>query len=599
MKHVLIILLSFFSLTASAQIYQNRPEYGWNFNRIKISSTLTLPRDTAIRSNNTDAGAIVYNMSDSSLYVWNGAWWLKQGRVGAYGTVTVPILHDSLNNMTLQRVTENGDTTNRPISLLSYTTTPLILKQRSANMLIRWDDAAGTPYGAIGDAGSGGTFEIASYGMPLALTSSGPSPVQIRVNTTQVVNVTDSNATFTKVVEGITPINSNHLATKNYVDTTARNAVWRTQLTPLLTQPASPIQPTDTLTQALGKLQAQILNINSSTYVQVQTTGNQGGGLRMAGEIQSASAGSFGGWYTSGITGPLAQVGVTGGVANILGFNRTTSAYIATKMDGLTLALNSASTGNVGIRNAAPSFNVDITGTTRIGGVNYKMFLDRTAVATQDNIIAFRSPGTSTSTDTIAYLGLASRADNSVFLTSRQGDIVMRLPVGNTYHFSTHIDGNGTSRKDVTNMRDGKWIWGDSVLVSPQYPIQVTNVQDTSIHAAHKVLSQGGFIGPQLPPIRTVTTSQTLLATDRTLLVNNSGAVTMTLPTAASVPGLILTVKKFSTVANNVSIQPAGAELLDGSNAAKVLTLQYSAITVQSNGAGWIAISYYLAATTL
>lgn len=83
MKHVLIILLSFFSLTANAQIYQNRPEYGWNFNRIKISNTLTIPQDTALRSNNSDAGAIVYNMSDSALYAWNGSWWIKQGRYGS------------------------------------------------------------------------------------------------------------------------------------------------------------------------------------------------------------------------------------------------------------------------------------------------------------------------------------------------------------------------------------------------------------------------------------------------------------------------------------------------------------------------------------
>ncbi|SKA29723.1 hypothetical protein SAMN04488128_103164 [Chitinophaga eiseniae] len=73
--NVIIVLL--LACTASAQTYQNRPEYGWRFKNIIVDSTLNLPRDTVMRSNLAVPGAIVYQLSDSSLYTWNGSWWNK------------------------------------------------------------------------------------------------------------------------------------------------------------------------------------------------------------------------------------------------------------------------------------------------------------------------------------------------------------------------------------------------------------------------------------------------------------------------------------------------------------------------------------------
>lgn len=98
--------------------------------------------------------------------------------------------------------------------------------------------------------------------------------------------------------------------------------------------------------------------------------------------------------------------------------------------------------------------------------------------------------------------------------------------------------------------------------------------------------------------IRTVTTNTTLNNDDRTILVNNSGTVTISLPAAASNTGVKYTVKKISAAANDVIIDPNASETIDA-DPTKTLTLQYSSITIESNGANWHVISSHADATTL
>lgn len=102
--------------------------------------------------------------------------------------------------------------------------------------------------------------------------------------------------------------------------------------------------------------------------------------------------------------------------------------------------------------------------------------------------------------------------------------------------------------------------------------------------------------------IVTVTGNTTLDATHRTVLVNNTGSVTITLPTAASAfgdgVGRIYTVKKISAAANDVIIDPNGAETIDDA-ASKTLTLKDSSISFQTNGTTWKIIGSHAAATTL
>jgi len=84
MRYIFLLTLFFVSLSASAQIYRPPQTYGIRENRIKADSTLHLPLDTSnkTRSNILDPGAIVYNLSDSAIYAWDGKRWIKQGRTG-------------------------------------------------------------------------------------------------------------------------------------------------------------------------------------------------------------------------------------------------------------------------------------------------------------------------------------------------------------------------------------------------------------------------------------------------------------------------------------------------------------------------------------
>lgn len=99
--------------------------------------------------------------------------------------------------------------------------------------------------------------------------------------------------------------------------------------------------------------------------------------------------------------------------------------------------------------------------------------------------------------------------------------------------------------------------------------------------------------------ISTVTTATTLDATHSTLIVNNAGTDNMTLPLASTCPGRKYTIKKISAAANDVGLLAAGSDTIDG-GASKTLTLQYSSITVQSNGvSAWYILSSHVAASIL
>lgn len=88
-------------------------------------------------------------------------------------------------------------------------------------------------------------------------------------------------------------------------------------------------------------------------------------------------------------------------------------------------------------------------------------------------------------------------------------------------------------------------------------------------------------------PITTVTGSTTLNTTHYTVLVNNSGTVTMTLPAASGATGRIYVIKKISAASNDVNIPNVDARTI-------TLTIQDSALTVQSDGTVWRAIGLFV-----
>jgi hypothetical protein len=89
--------------------------------------------------------------------------------------------------------------------------------------------------------------------------------------------------------------------------------------------------------------------------------------------------------------------------------------------------------------------------------------------------------------------------------------------------------------------------------------------------------------------IQTKTSAYTLTANDSVILADASGgAFTLTLPTAVGISGTVYTIKRISA-SNNVTIDGAGAETIDGA-ATYVLTAQWQAVELISNGTSWFVI---------
>lgn len=85
----------------------------------------------------------------------------------------------------------------------------------------------------------------------------------------------------------------------------------------------------------------------------------------------------------------------------------------------------------------------------------------------------------------------------------------------------------------------------------------------------------------------TKTSNYTISGTDVVIFANAaSGNVTITLPTAASTPGYRFDVKRIDNSGNSCTVVRSGSDTIDGITSLS-LDLQYTAITVVSNGSAW------------
>lgn len=122
--------------------------------------------------------------------------------------------------------------------------------------------------------------------------------------------------------------------------------------------------------------------------------------------------------------------------------------------------------------------------------------------------------------------------------------------------------------------------------------LQVNAGQDAVIIGGTNPDSLFEVDGAQGLAIETITGNTTLNKTHSTVLVNASGNVTITLPAAASAYnntdniGRIYEIKKIDADADTVEIDGNGSETIDGGLTA-VLTVQYEAITIVSDGSNW------------
>ena len=101
---------------------------------------------------------------------------------------------------------------------------------------------------------------------------------------------------------------------------------------------------------------------------------------------------------------------------------------------------------------------------------------------------------------------------------------------------------------------------------------------------------QGG--GAARGAYRSVTTSGNVVSGDYLILANAAGgAITLNLPPAALVPGRIYVIKRINSGANTVTVDANGSETIDGA-LTHVLSPQWNAITIISNGTAWFIISH-------
>ena len=99
---------------------------------------------------------------------------------------------------------------------------------------------------------------------------------------------------------------------------------------------------------------------------------------------------------------------------------------------------------------------------------------------------------------------------------------------------------------------------------------------------------QGG--GATRGAYRSVTTTGNVVSGDYLIVADAAGgAITMTLPPAALVPGRIYAFKRVNSGANAVVIDPNASETIDGA-ATYTLSAQWNSVTIMSNGTAWFII---------
>jgi hypothetical protein len=106
------------------------------------------------------------------------------------------------------------------------------------------------------------------------------------------------------------------------------------------------------------------------------------------------------------------------------------------------------------------------------------------------------------------------------------------------------------------------------------------------------VLGSGDLV-IDIPPVVTARTSSFTETTLKGRVISicdaATGNITVTLPDCATCSGMYYTAKKIDASANTVTLDPNGAQTIDGVSTA-VISVQYTSVTIFSNGSTWYKI---------
>ena len=266
-------------------------------------------------------------------------------------------------------------------------------------------------------------------------------------------------------------------------------------------------------------------------------------------------------------------------------------------LENLGIELTSSVTGTIAITVAAPR-TVNFDG---IGGrflSNFVGTLDETDGVLVANIIGGVSKAFSQSAPTLVGTPEINYIGGDSIATMPSAFSSVGTSIGHRFTASGGNDNIGARIKEITTANNenvgldvndisgattnfairtgtGLVLFGDAVIIGGTTPDSLFEVD-----------------GPMGLAIQTVTGNTTLDNTHSTLLVNASGNVTITLPTAASAfnstdgIGRIYRVKKIDVDGDLVTLDGNGSETIDGGLTA-VITVRNETLTIQTDGSNW------------
>lgn len=198
----------------------------------------------------------------------------------------------------------------------------------------------------------------------------------------------------------------------------------------------------------------------------------------------------------------------------------------------------------------------------------------------------------------------------SIHILAYDGANFEVLTALNTIPLSTHV----TGRLAYTNLTQGSALSvlgvsgnavADHASIAAGSDFQVLRRSGTAIGFGSVALNQSAAVTGTLPianggtgslngtglVISTKTGAYTITTSDLAILCNaTTAAFTVTLPTAASASGYEFVVKKIDSSVNAVTVDPNGAELIDGA-ATYALSAQWKYVRFKSNGTAWYIIA--------
>jgi hypothetical protein len=267
----------------------------------------------------------------------------------------------------------------------------------------------------------------------------------------------------------------------------------------------------------------------------------------------------------------------------------TTNAFDLPFITNNTEKMRVTSSGNVGVGTSTfngtnpEKFVVDAGTTTSVNAIVGKGSIDSYLQLNIQN----NSAGTSASSDVVATANNGNETTNFVDMGINGGSYTGGVmgAANDSYLYNqgqNFLIGTGTAAKSLVFMTGGT--------------TQATNERMRIDGAGNVGIGTTGATstlqvnGSQALSITTKTANYTATASDYTIVCNNAGTITITLPAAAGCSGRVYVVKKISAALNNVTVDGNAAETIDGA-ATRVLTTQYESVMIQSNGTSWFILA--------